>query len=197
MTIASIVAAIFAVIVGVAVGSIPTADILARMRGIDLRSGGSGNPGTRNALALGGKSLAISILVVELAKGAAAVLAGQGIGGDPGAALAGVGAVFGNVYNPWFGFRGGKGLAITGGTLLGGWLAFMPVLGLVLGALVAAWRRTGPASLVTFALYVVTASVGLMISLPIGFGIDSPSWRLVLAVGSVAIMSPKHLQDSR
>src|SRR5690606_27985836 len=49
-----------ALVVGYLVGSAPTADWLARRRGIDLRSTGSGNPGTNNALRTGGPRLAAS-----------------------------------------------------------------------------------------------------------------------------------------
>jgi acyl phosphate:glycerol-3-phosphate acyltransferase len=185
-------------VAGLLIGSIPTADWLGRARGIDLRSAGTGNPGTRNAAAVGGPLLGAAVLVVELVKGAAAVGLGRWMAGDPAGAMAGVGALAGNIYNPWFGWRGGKGLAIAGGTLLAGWPALVPVLAVVLGVGVAAFRRSGPASLLAMAVWL---TAGLMAwtgaaVLPTGWGSSRPGWLMAGAVGSVAIMAPKHLADT-
>lgn len=103
---------------GYLIGSIPTAGFIARLRGIDLRRQGSGNPGTNNALRTGGVILAISVLVVEAAKGYAAVLVANSMVDDWGAVVGGVAAVAGNVFNVWYGFSGGKGLGISLGVLL-------------------------------------------------------------------------------
>lgn len=70
-----------AVVFGYLVGSIPSADLAARIRGFDLRSQGSGNPGTANALRLGGRGLAATVLAMDGAKGAAATALGMAIGG--------------------------------------------------------------------------------------------------------------------
>lgn len=118
-----------ALIAGYLIGSIPTANAIAGLFGIDLRSEGSGNPGANNARRLGGPGLSIAILSVEAAKGAAAVVAGVIFGGSPGMAAAGLAAATGNVYNVWYRFQGGKGLGITLGVLLVAWpLALPPVI---------------------------------------------------------------------
>jgi len=54
---------LLAAIAGYALGSLPTAGALARMRGIDLRAEGSGNPGANNALRTGGLILAAGVLL--------------------------------------------------------------------------------------------------------------------------------------
>lgn len=112
---------IWAALIGYAVGSVPSADAIARLRGIDLRHTGSGNPGTANALRIGGARTAAMVLLLDLAKGAAAGVAGRAIGGDAAGAAAAVAAIAGQVRNPWFGFRGGKGLGVTGGGALVLW----------------------------------------------------------------------------
>lgn len=56
-----------ALIAGYPIGSIPTANAIAGLFGIDLRSEGSGNPGANNARHLGGPGLSIAILSVEAA----------------------------------------------------------------------------------------------------------------------------------
>src|SRR5690606_24663034 len=114
---------------------------------------GTGNPGANNARQLGGVRLGIGALVVEMTKGVAAVLLGSWIGDTGGAALAGAAASAGSVYNPWFGLRGGKGLGITAGTLLAAWPALGLALIAVIGAATGLLRRTGPAALVTVAVY--------------------------------------------
>lgn len=185
-----------AALLGFLIGSIPSADWLARRRGVDLRTEGSGNPGSRNALQAGGKALAGAVLVVEIAKGAGAVVVGRLLADDAGGAVAAIGAVAGNVYNPWFRLRGGKGLAITGGTLLAAWPPMFLVLLVVLVAGVVLFRRSGPAALAAFGLYVGAALVARVASLPSGWGLTDPGWLVVTAVCSVAIMTPKHLADA-
>lgn len=187
---------LLALLAGALVGSAPTADALGRLWGVDLRASGTGNPGTNNALRTGGKALAAAVLVVEFAKGAAAVWIGRWLGADAGGALAAVSATAANVYNPWFGFRGGKGLAITGGTLLAAWPPAVPLLVAALAATVAAIRRSGPASLVALGAYVLAALLGLVVTLPAGWGIASPGWRVVMALAGTALMAPKHWADA-
>jgi glycerol-3-phosphate acyltransferase PlsY len=182
--------------VGFLVGSLPTADWLARRWGVDLRSGGSGNPGANNALKLGGKGLALTVLMVEVAKGAISVGMGRALGDDAGGAWAGVTATAGNVYNPWFRFRGGKGLGITAGVVLAAWPPVLPFLLTVMALAVRLTRRSGPASLATFAGYLAAAALGTVVQLPTAWGLEAPGWILLLAVGGVVAMGPKHWADT-
>lgn len=187
---------VVAALLGVGIGSLPTADWLASSRGIDLRASGSGNPGTNNALRVGGRSLGLLVLTAEVAKGAVAIVAGHRIGADTAAALAGIGATAGNVYNPWFRGKGGKGLAITGGILLAAWPAMAALLIAVLAAAVAGFRRTGPATLVALGVYGVVSGAGIGIDLPTGGLIDDGQALLMLAAGGIALLAPKHLADT-
>lgn len=185
-----------AALVGIAAGSLPTADWLGRRQGLDLRASGSGNPGTNNALHIGGPRLAVPVLIVEIVKGGVAVLAGHPLGGDLAAAFAGIGATAGNVYNPWFRGRGGKGLAITGGVAAVSWplLAVLLLGTLALGAFVM--RGSGPATLITLAIYAAAAVLGTAYDLP-GHGLLTDSAAiLALAAGQIAVLAPKHLADT-
>lgn len=183
-------------VAGLLVGSLPTASLLARSRGVDLLSQGSTNPGTNNALRLGGPGLAVVVLLVEIAKGAAAVWIGGRVSGDFGSALAGAAAALGNVYNPFLRFRGGKGLGISAGTILAAWPAMLALLLVVIALSVRVLRRSGPASLITFVVYLAGAVLGPAVELPGRGLIDDPVALLVLAAGSVAVMTPKHLGDT-
>ena len=99
--------------------SIPFGFILARFAGIgDLRQIGSGNIGATNVLRAGGKGLAALTLLLDAAKGTAAVLIAARWG-EGAALLAGLGAFLGHLFPVWLGFRGGKGVATYLGVLLG------------------------------------------------------------------------------
>jgi glycerol-3-phosphate acyltransferase PlsY len=105
-------------------GSIPFGLLLAKVAGLgDLREIGSGNIGATNVLRAGGKGLAALTLLLDAAKGTAAVLIAARWG--QGAALvAGLGAFVGHLFPVWLGFKGGKGVATYLGVLLGlYWLA--------------------------------------------------------------------------
>ncbi len=107
-----------ALIIGYLLGSIPFGLLLTRMAGAgDLRAIGSGNIGATNVLRTGRRGLAALTLMLDAAKGAAAVLVAQAIRADLGP-LAGLAAFFGHCFPVWLGFRGGKGVAIYLGIAL-------------------------------------------------------------------------------
>jgi glycerol-3-phosphate acyltransferase PlsY len=105
-------------------GSLSFATILVRLfRGVDVREQGSGNAGATNVLRTAGKPLAAATMLLDLAKGTAAVLLMRLATYDPRwAAAAAVAAIVGHVFPIYFGFRGGKGVA----TAIGGFLALSP-----------------------------------------------------------------------
>ena len=109
---------LLAILLGYGLGSIPFGLILTRWAGLgDVRAIGSGNIGATNVLRTGRKGLAAATLVLDAAKGAAAVLAAQAIWPDMAQLppLAGLAAFLGHLFPVWLGFRGGKGVA----TLIG------------------------------------------------------------------------------
>lgn len=119
-----------ALVIGYLLGSIPFGLVLTRLTGAgDLRGIGSGNIGATNVLRTGRKGLAAATLLLDLAKGAAAVLIAEAIAPGLGQ-LGAVGAFFGHCFPVWLGFRGGKGVATTMGIVT----ALHPPLGLVYAA---------------------------------------------------------------
>ena len=107
-----------AAIIAYLLGSIPFGLLLTRLAGIgDLRTIGSGNIGTTNVLRTGNKALAALTLVLDVAKGFAAVPIG-GIWGAEAALAAAVAVVVGHMFPVWLRFRGGKGVATALGVLL-------------------------------------------------------------------------------
>ena len=116
-----------AMLLGYLLGSIPFGLVLTRVFGAgDLRAIGSGNIGATNVLRTGRKELAAATLLLDAAKGAAAVLLAGWL--FPGHEIPAAAAAFlGHLYPVWLKFNGGKGLA----TLLGICFALSWPIGLV------------------------------------------------------------------
>jgi acyl phosphate:glycerol-3-phosphate acyltransferase len=109
-----------AFVIGYLLGSIPFGLVLTKLAGTpDLRSIGSGNIGATNVLRTGRKGLAAATLLLDALKGTAAVIIAGSIGGPDAAMLAGLGAFLGHLFPVWLKFRGGKGVAVYIGVLLG------------------------------------------------------------------------------
>src|ERR1700676_2356445 len=129
-----------ALILGYLLGSIPFGLILTKLAGTqDVRSIGSGHIWATNVLRTGHKGLAAATLICDMLKGTLAVVI-AGYFGDPNAAmLAALGAFLGHLFPVWLKFRGGKGVAVYIGVLIG---LFWPAA-VVFCVL---WLPTAPAS---------------------------------------------------
>src|SRR6201995_3570065 len=109
-----------AVVIGYLLGSIPFGLVLTKLAGTtDLRSIGSGSIGATNVLRTGHKGLAAATLLFDALKGTAAVVISGYFGGPDAAMLAGFGAFLGHLFPVWLKFKGGKGVAVYIGILLG------------------------------------------------------------------------------
>jgi glycerol-3-phosphate acyltransferase PlsY len=125
------------------IGSIPIGFLVAKGKGIDIRKVGSGNIGATNVIRTLGKRVGMGVLFGDILKGwlAVAVIAeavyifwGQPIidletrpNHTALQIMAGVAAILGHNFTCWLGFKGGKGVATTGGVLI----AWMPITFLV------------------------------------------------------------------
>ena len=118
---------LLALATGYLLGSIPFGLLLTRFSGRgDLRDIGSGNIGATNVLRTGSRPLAALTLLLDAAKGAAAVLIAQRLWPD-GVLFAAAGAMIGHLYPVWLRFRGGKGVA----TLLGVIAPLLPLAAII------------------------------------------------------------------
>jgi glycerol-3-phosphate acyltransferase PlsY len=109
-----------AFLIGYFCGSIPFGLVLTRLAGTaDLRAIGSGNIGATNVLRTGRKELAAATLLLDMLKGTAAVVISGYLDGPSAAMLAGIGAFLGHLFPVWLKFRGGKGVAVYIGVLIG------------------------------------------------------------------------------
>ena len=114
-------------------GSIPAGYIAGRIGGVDVRKVGSGNIGATNVTRALGKRFGYPVFVVDFAKGLVAVAAGVTIAKtaqstptfvDLCGAVAAIFSVIGHSYPIWLGFKGGKGVATSLGSLFGlNWVA--------------------------------------------------------------------------
>lgn len=122
-------------------GSVPFAQVMARLNGIDLREVGSGNVGAGNLTREVGLGWGIAAAILDGFKGLIPVWIARRAGLGLGAAgLAGLAAVIGHNWSLWMRGRSGRGLAPSVGLLL----VLDPVLMVwTTGWAVAGWRIGG------------------------------------------------------
>jgi len=120
MLISPLADGVIALIIGYLLGSIPFGLILTRAAGTqDLRTVGSGNIGATNVLRTGRKGLAAATLIGDALKGTVAVILAGYFGGPNAAMAAALGAFLGHLFPVWLKFKGGKGVAVYIGILIG------------------------------------------------------------------------------
>ena len=158
---------LFTLMLGYLVGSLPSGFLAGKWcKGIDLRTIGSGSTGATNVLRNVGKGPALVVFLVDVAKGAAAVLIASALTqnnplNDWIQVLAGLTALAGHIWPVWLGFKGGKAVA-TG-------------LGLFLGL---AW----PVGLACFGMFMAVFSLSRIVSL--ASVVAALSLPLLMAAGS-------------
>jgi glycerol-3-phosphate acyltransferase PlsY len=180
------------------VGSIPFGFLVAKAKGIDIHSVGSGNIGATNAMRVLGKPAGIFVLLMDVLKGFGACFLGVLIysyyfhqfnglhstsdsipfpsqeGEDHFAIIAGIFAVLGHNYTCWLKFKGGKGIATTAGVYLA--LAWPAVLiGLVVFVLAVLLTR-----------YASVGSIAAAIALPVTVWVMTPH-NLFLGIVTTAL----------
>ena len=124
-------------------GSLSGSLLLGRLRGVDIRTLGSGNAGGTNAFRTQGAAFALSVVAIDIGKGALAAWLALQAGAqwfEPADARAlgwsaALAAAVGHVWPVWHGFRGGKGAA----TAMGGVVVLWPQIA---PALLALWMLT-------------------------------------------------------
>jgi len=168
-------------------GSLPTGFLVARAMRVDITQVGSGNIGATNVFRVLGKGPGALVLIVDLLKGALAVLVAPILAAavtptDSLAlpALAALGAVLGHNYTCWLGFKGGKGVATSAGAMA----ALIPP---AFGVTVITWL------LVFFLTRSVSmASIAAALILPVAtiFTVSGPTrWPLVAFTSALAALA--------
>ena len=138
---------LIAVILSYLLGSVSFGILVATSKGVNIRTHGSGNPGTANIMRVLGKESAIVVLLGDGIKGVAAAGAGVALWGPEFGYVTVMAAVIGHTFPIWHGFKGGKSVA----TAVGGIIHLAPLVGLVLvllwGIIVALWKTASVASI--------------------------------------------------
>lgn len=164
------------------VGMMPSAIVVARAKGVDITSFGSGNPGASNVARALGWKYGSMVFVLDAAKGAIPTL--LLIGHRPSAYICGAAAIVGHIFPVTRGFKGGKGIATGGGVLL----ALHPVI-MIIAAMswVAIMKLSKKASIASIAI------VPLVIALLIATG--KPTWEVLAFVGLGLLIEIRHLSN--
>ncbi|MEZ4414651.1 MAG: glycerol-3-phosphate 1-O-acyltransferase PlsY [Gemmatimonadota bacterium] len=147
------------------VGATPTSFWVGKAKGIDLRTRGSGNLGATNAFRVLGWRAALPVIVVDVFKGWLPAWVFPRLDGDAawGWVLAyGGAAIVGHMFSFWVRFRGGKGVATSGGVFI----ALAPLAALV-GFVV--WALT-----VVLTRFVSVGSIAAALALPIAIALTAP-----------------------
>jgi glycerol-3-phosphate acyltransferase PlsY len=162
-------------------GALPFGYLMGKLHGIDIREHGSKNIGATNVLRVLGKKAGIPVFILDMLKGAVPTMLAEWWvtrfhGADASTAslvavLCAAAAVLGHTFTFWLGFKGGKGVATTAGSLIG-------LAPLALGIGLVAWIITFFAS-----RYVALASIVAAVVLPVAMAllmISRGTWNYVL-----------------
>lgn len=165
-------------------GTFPSAVMIARGQGIDITTSGSGNPGASNVGRLLGRKLGVLVFVLDGLKGAISVVVGYLIAGHAGALALACAAVIGHVFPITRGFKGGKGVATAGGSVI----ALYPIIG---AAMTALWlitaKLTKKASL---------GSLAIAIGFPVAQAVSGRPWgEIVTGAALCAFVIWRHLPN--
>ena len=174
---------LWAVATGYLLGSIPFAFLLSRRwTGLDIRQAGSGNVGAANVLRTSGIAAGITVMLLDVAKGAGSVLVAQRLSsGDAMPAAAGLAAIVGHIYPVWLRFRGGKGVATACGV-------FSVLTPAALGPAIALFVAT-----VWFTRYVSLGSVVASVALaPVAYVMHGPVATIACAGAAAAVIVFRH-----
>lgn len=164
-------------------GSVSFGLIFAKRRHVDLRAVGSGNIGATNVGRALGKRAGRVVLLLDMLKGFFPVALAHWVFdlSWPWITAVGLAATIGHVFPIWYGFRGGKGAATSGGVLLA---ALPPIGALTLLTFVVAKRWTRLASVGSLA----AATVGAVLTLVV----DGGEWPVLLATGLWFLVVLRH-----
>jgi glycerol-3-phosphate acyltransferase PlsY len=158
------------------IGTFPSAELVARRKGVDVTAQGSGNPGASNTFRLLGWKAGAVVFALDFAKGALAAGIGIAIDGHLGAYILGAAAIIGHTLPVTRRFKGGRGVATGAGVIF----VIFPVLAVGAAAL---W---GIVARVTHKASV--ASITVMIALPIGVALAGHTATDIAVIAALSLL---------
>ncbi len=181
------VAYIITAVLAYLLGSTPSGFLAAKAKGIDIRTVGSGNIGATNAFRVLGRPLGSAVLLMDALKGYAAaaflpylimqLFPAVNSHHDGLSITGGAGAILGHNYTCWLKFKGGKGVATTGGVVL----AWAPLAVLVTFAV---W-----VIFVKLTRYVSVGSIAAATVLPIAVWLSDKSPTMVIVLATLCALA--------
>ncbi|WP_337845849.1 glycerol-3-phosphate 1-O-acyltransferase PlsY [Thermus sp.] len=176
---------LFVLLLAYLFGSVPAGVLVARTYGVDIRKVGSGNIGATNVLRTLGPGPAFVVAFFDVFKGGIAVLIARAVGIEGwllgGVALA---AVLGHNYSLFLGFRGGKGVATSFGTLL------------VLDPVLALWTFPMGVSVMLITRYVSAGSMaGGVAAFVLALALGRPLWEVAMVLALAALIFWTHREN--
>jgi glycerol-3-phosphate acyltransferase PlsY len=187
---------LLALAAGYLLGSIPSGYLAGRwIQGVDIRSLGSGSTGATNVLRVVGKGPALAVFVVDVLKGALAVLLAKAVleplgqplspAGwqiDGWIVLAGLAGLAGHIWPIWLGWKGGKAVATGLGMLLGvSWPVGLACFGIFLAVLTIS-------RIVSLSSVVAALSLPLLMVGSFGSGGIRPAYLLLAVLTTVLVV---------
>ena len=175
-----ILSALLLLAIGYLLGAIPSGYLAGRwLKGIDLRNCDSGSTGATNVLRNVGKAPALLVFLIDVGKGALAVLLAKSVGlNDWVQVLAGLAALAGHIWPVWLGWKGGKAVATGLGMFLGlAWPVGLACFGLFV-AVISIFRIVSLSS--------VAAAIGLPVLMALSGG--SNAYLVVSLVSSLMVL---------
>jgi len=168
-------------VIAYGVGTFPSAQLVARAKGLDITAVGSGNPGASNVARSLGWTSGVWVFALDAAKGGLAAGMGYWAGGRPGAYALGALAVLGHIYPVTRSWRGGKGVATGAGVVS----VLNPLIAV---AVISLWwilsRLTGKAAI---------GSIIAVAMVPIGMTLTaSPGWEYAAVLGICGLIIARH-----
>lgn len=164
------------------IGTFPSAALVARANGVDIRAVGSGNPGASNVTRVLGWRKGFWVFFLDAAKGALCAGVGLTVAGRPAGYALGAAAVVGHVFPVWYRFKGGKGVATGAGVFL----VLLPVVSVALGVV---WATV---SVLTKKASV--ASIVIVVLVPVGVAVArQTAWEVLATIGVGLLVMARHL----
>ena len=164
-------------------GTIPSAIVVARAKGVDITSFGSGNPGASNVgRALGFKYFVV-VFIIDVAKGAIPTVVLLGY--RPAAYICGAAAILGHIFPITRKFKGGKGVATGAGVLL-------PLFPLIMVICMVTWFAVMKISKKAALASVLAVPLSLVLIITIG---KHEVWETFAFIGIALLIEVRHVSN--
>jgi glycerol-3-phosphate acyltransferase PlsY len=178
---------IFVVVISYVLGATPSGYLVGKACGIDVRTAGSGNIGATNVVRILGRNAGAVVLAADALKGFVAarwvpllalhLFPALAATRDNLAVVGGVAAILGHIYTFWLYFKGGKGIATSGGVVMA-WAPVACLTALAVWGLVLAISK-----------YVSLASIAAAIVLPFAVWLCHGSTSMTLAMTGLSLLA--------